>query len=82
MALRRHVADLEKEITRMESEAEELAREIEELTGRRRGSGKCAYAQRFRSRVRYWMASPTCSAAMVSLSARSAMVRATFKIRS
>ena len=35
-----------------------------------------------RSSVRYWMASAICSAPMVSLSARSAIVRATRRMRS
>ena len=39
-------------------------------------------AQPSRSRLRYWMASARCSTRMSSLSAMSAMVRATFKMRS
>ena len=39
-------------------------------------------AQPSRSRLRYWMASARCSTRMSSLSAMSAMVRATLRMRS
>jgi hypothetical protein len=40
------------------------------------------HTQRVRSKVRYWMASLTCSGVMVSDWARSATVRETFRMRS
>ena len=42
----------------------------------------CPEDQRPRSRPRYWTASDTCSAAILSHPARSAIVRATFRTRS
>jgi len=39
MALRRHVESLEKELAVLESQAAELAKEIEELTGEAPGIG-------------------------------------------
>src|SRR5205823_4472796 len=40
------------------------------------------YVHKFRSSVRYWIASLMCCAAMLSAPSRSAIVRATFKMRS